>query len=76
MYFEALSTLVLKNDVKVSFTTSIFGRTDVECADDIGFGQNRCRKCLYNIGFSKTDVVRELSTLVLDQPMLFFVKKT
>ena len=53
MHYKALSTSVMENWCR-------------KYLYNIGFGQNRCKKCP-NIGS-----VRTLSTLVLDQPILVF----
>ena len=64
-----------KTNVENVFTTSVIGKTNVECAYNIDFGQNWCSKYSHNIGFDKTNVVNTLSTSILDKSMLFFTKK-
>lgn len=49
--------VITKTDVKTTFTTSILGKIDVECAYDINFGRN----------------LMTLSTSVLNQPMFYII---
>ena len=60
MYSKTLFTSVMKKLMLNVFTTSIMTIINVEIE-------------LSTSVLAKTDVVKTLSTLVLDQPMLFFV---